>query len=173
MIEIRKADLKDINTIIALGKTTFIESHSGFIQNDSAVQQFCESAFHPDKISEDLSDTNTIFWLLFYNNVPVGFAKVNLNISNTYIKEEKVCKLDKIYILNAYIGKQLGKKLHKEVIATITDLQYDCIWLVTYIHNYKAITFYEANHYKKIGYFDYMIAGKGYKNHILVKNLKE
>ncbi|PQJ77673.1 GNAT family N-acetyltransferase [Polaribacter porphyrae] len=173
MVVIRRANYKDIETIITLGKTTFMESHSAFIQNDDAVQQFCESAFDPDKIRKDLSDENLLFWLLFYKEEAVGFAKVILKSSNSLIKKQMVCKLDKIYILNAHIGKKLGKKLHTEVITTMTNLQYDCIWLVTYIYNYKAISFYEANQYKKIGYYDFMVAGKGYKNHVLVKNLKK
>lgn len=167
----REANLNDIDTIITLGKTTFIESHSKYIQNEDAVNSFCDSAFSTEKITNDLSDKNNLFWIIFYDNKPVGFAKVELNTSNDFINEKRVCKLDKIYILNDYLGKKLGKQLHTEIINKITKLQYGCIWLVTYIYNYTAITFYEANNYNKIGFYDFIVAGKGYKNHVLVKKL--
>jgi ribosomal protein S18 acetylase RimI-like enzyme len=171
MIAIREANTNDVDTIIALGKTTFTESHSEFVQNDDAVKKFCDTAFNQEKISKDLSDKNIIFWIAFFDDIPVGFAKVILNKTNDFINHDKVCQLDKIYILNGFLGKQLGKQLHSAIIEKVTRLQFDCIWLVTYIYNYKAIEFYKKNQYQQIGFYDFIVGEKGYKNHVLSKKL--
>lgn len=171
MIEIRRATINDADTIALLGRTTFIESHSHFVQNDAAVKTFCDKEFDIAKIKEDLSSNNQLFWLVFYKKKPVGFAKVISNASNKFLNSDSVCKLDKIYILNEYIGHKLGLQLHAEIIKTMQELKFEFIWLVTYIYNYKAIKFYENNQYKKSGFTDFMVDGKGYKNHVMIKNL--
>ena len=171
MIEIRKANINDAEQLAFLGKTTFIQSHSQYINNDKEVSDFCNSAFKLSKIKEELQDKNILFWLMFNNEQPVGFAKVKLNTSNKYIQSEKVCQLDKIYILNDFLGMKLGSKLHTAIIKKMQELKFDAIWLVTYILNYKAIKFYESHQYKKAGFIDFVVAKKGYKNHILVKKL--
>lgn len=172
MIEIRQATANDATLIALLARVTFIESHSGFVKNDKAVQNFCSIEFDTNKIEQDLQDKNQIFWLLFYNDFPVGFAKIILNKSSHLLASDKVCKLDKIYILNDFIKHKLGEKLHSEIIKKATELNFEYIWLVTYIYNYRAIKFYENNNYKKSGFIDFIVDEKGYKNHIMIKNLR-
>lgn len=171
MTEIRQAILKDAATIASLGKITFIESHSDFVQNDAAVETFCNEEFAINKIKDDLASDNQLFWIVFYDDRPVGFAKVITNKSNDFLNTDNVCKLDKIYILNDYIGHKLGSKLHAKIIKKMQGLRFEFIWLVTYIYNYKAIKFYENNQYKKSGFTDFMVDGKGYQNHVMIKKL--
>lgn len=173
MIEIRKANIQDAEILALLGRITFIESHSDFVQNDDAVQTFCNTEFDVLKIREDVLDKNQLFWLIYSKGLPVGFARVILNKPNAILKSENVCKLDKIYILNDFINLKLGSKLHTTIIKEIQDLNFEYIWLVTYIYNYKAIKFYERNTYNKSGFIDFMVDGKGYKNHIMIKNLRK
>ena len=81
--------------------------------------------------------------------------------------------MDKIYILNDFSGMKLGNLLHSAVIEHAKQLEFDSIWLVTYIHNYDAIKFYENREYKRAGAINFIVAEKEYENHVLVKNLKE
>ena len=171
MITIKEANITDVKIIALLGRITFNESHSQYIENKNEVLSFCDASFNISKISKDLEDENNIFWIIYDNELPVGFAKVILNKTVDLIKEKKVCQLDKIYILNDFLGKKLGSKLHHKIIEKVTELKFDVIWLVTYILNHKAIQFYESNEYKKAGFIDFVVENKGYKNHVLVKNL--
>lgn len=171
MITIEEANITDAKIIALLGRVTFIESHSQYINNKNEVLSFCNASFNIARISKDLEDKNNIFWIIYYDELPVGYAKVILNKTVDLIKEKKVCQLDKIYILNDFLGKKLGSKLHHKIIEKVTELKFDIIWLVTYILNYKAIQFYELNNYKKAGFIDFVVENKGYKNHVLVKNL--
>ena len=171
MITIEEANITDAKIIALLGRVTFNESHSQYINNKNEVLSFCDASFNISRISKDLEDKNNIFWIIYYDKLPVGYAKVILNKTVDLIKEKKVCQLDKIYILNDFLGKKLGSKLHHKIIEKVTELKFDIIWLVTYILNYKAIQFYELNNYKKAGFIDFVVENKGYKNHVLVKYL--
>lgn len=171
MIKVREANSLDANTIALLGRVTFNESHSQYIKNKKDVLDFCNSSFNVHKIKKELEDKDLIFWIIFYDELPVGFAKVILNNANEFIKNKKACKLDKIYILNDFLGMKLGNKLHETIIKKMKTLEFDVIWLVTYILNYKAIQFYESHQYKKVGFVDFTVAEIGYKNHVFVKKL--
>lgn len=173
MINIKEATITDAQVLALLGRVTFVESHGKFINNDKDVANYCNNAFQVSKIKEEIEDKNILFWLIFYDELPVGFAKVMLNTTNEFVLHKKVCKLDKIYILNDFIGKKLGLRLHQTILKKVQELQFDAIWLVTYILNYKAIDFYESHNYKKTAFIDFIVADKGYKNHILVKKLRE
>ena len=171
MIKIREANSFDAILIALLGRVTFKESHSQYIKDKKSVLDFCNSSFNVDKIKRELDDENLLFWIVFYDELPVGFGKVILNNSNEFIKDKKACKLDKIYILNDFLGMKLGNKLHQTILKKMKALEFDIIWLVTYILNYKAIQFYQSNQYEKVGFFDYKIAEIDYKNHVFIKKL--
>lgn len=171
MIAIRQATVSDASTIALLGRVTFKESHSEFVKNEDAVQKFCNTEFEVAKIKSDLNDIHQLFWLVFYKELPVGFAKVILNKTHKKISSNKTCKLDKIYVLNDFIGYKLGYQLHLEIIKKVQELNYEYIWLVTYIYNDKAIKFYENQQYTTSGFIDFMVDGKGYKNHVMIKRL--
>ena len=173
MTEIRSASASDAQMIALLGRITFIESHSGFIKNDNDVKSFCDVTFDVSKIKKEIQDKNLLFWIIFYDELPIGFAKVILNKPNEFIDSKNICQLDKIYILNDFSGMKLGNLLHSAVIEHAKQLEFDSIWLVTYIHNYDAIKFYENREYKRAGAINFIVAEKEYENHVLVKKLKE
>jgi diamine N-acetyltransferase len=173
MIKIRLAHTSDAQLIALLGRITFIQSHSQYIKNDKDVKDFCDASFLVSKIKKELANENILFWIILYDELPVGFAKVILHKKNEFIKAKNVCQLDKIYILNDFLGMKLGNTLHSTIINHVKQLKFDAIWLVTYIYNYNAIQFYESREYQKVGAIDFIVAEKGYKNHILMKNLNE
>lgn len=173
MIEIREANSGDATFVALLGRITFNESHSKYIKNKKDVHDFCNASFNVHQIKKELEDKNLLFWIVFYDELPVGFAKVILNIPNEFINNKSVCKLDKIYILDDFSGKKIGSKLHEIIVKKMAVLKFEVIWLVTYILNYKAIQFYESHQYQKVGFIDFKVAEIGYKNHILAKNLSQ
>jgi ribosomal protein S18 acetylase RimI-like enzyme len=173
MTEINLATKDDAQIIALLGRITFTESHSQFIQNNEDVKTFCNTTFEVAKIKKELQDKNLLFWIILNDNLPVGFAKVILHKPNPFINSTNICQLDKIYILNDFLGMKLGHKLHSALINHVKQLKFDAVWLITYIHNYDAIKFYESRQYKKAGFINFLVTEKDYKNHILVKTLKE
>ncbi|MCU7694827.1 GNAT family N-acetyltransferase [Haoranjiania flava] len=71
----------------------------------------------------------SIYWIAFYDSIPVGYAKIKLDFTSQLIIPPKTCYLDKIYVVNKFISKEIGKELHKILMQEIIALKYQCIWL--------------------------------------------
>ena len=171
MIEIRRATEDDAIHIALLGRITYTESHGNYIEDKQNLLKFYDEYYSVSKIKEELNDTENVYWIVFSDDLPIGFAKLSLNISYPELKEKKSCKLQRLYILNDFIGLKLGSQLQDIILKTATDLNYKNIWLTAYYKNTKGIRFYEKYGFKKIGSIDFFVGKKNYENLVFAKNL--
>ncbi|TDQ25625.1 GNAT family N-acetyltransferase [Tenacibaculum caenipelagi] len=172
MIEIRTASGKDIEIIALLGRVTYSESHGHFIDNFSDLVKYNDEAFSIQKTKENLLDKNNIYFIMYADSFPVGYAKLVLHATIDCVAAKNVCRLERIYILNEFIGRQIGSKLLDACIQKATQQNFDELWLTTYIKNDKAIQFYQKQKFQRIGSYNFLVNGKGYENIVFSKELK-
>jgi diamine N-acetyltransferase len=141
MISIIKATEKDNHTIVSIGKISVAESHRGSCSAED-MNEFLERTYNSDAIKEELNDENNIYYLIHYNNKPVGFSKIILNVQHPNIIAENVAKLDRIYLLKEFYGLKLGLELLNFNIDLSRNNKQSGIWLYTWIENKRAIDFY-------------------------------
>ena len=110
MISVMKATESDYNLIVSIGKISVAESHRGSCSAED-MNEFLERNYNSDAIKEELSDINNIYYIINYNDKPVGFSKIILNAKHPNIIAENVTKLDRIYLLKEYYGLKLGLEL--------------------------------------------------------------
>ncbi len=171
MIEIRRAIPSDAVHIALLGRVTYTESHGDYIANKNDLLEFYNEHYAVSKIKEELNDSDAIFWIVFYNELPIGFAKLSLNIKHPINPEINSCKLQRLYILNDFIGLKIGSKLQEIILQNATDLKFKKIWLTAYYKNKKGINFYKKYGFKEIGNIDFFVGNSNYPNLIFDKNL--
>ena len=114
MIEIRKATATDAIHIALLGRITYTESHGHYINEKEDLLQFYNEYYSVSRIREEINDVKNIFWIVFLDELPIAFAKLSLDISFPKFSEIKSCKLQRLYILNDFIGLKdlIGIHLH-------------------------------------------------------------
>ena len=171
MLEIREANSEDAIYIALLGRVTYTESHGKYIKNPVDLQNYYNRQFTVVNTLEELKNKNNIFWIVFYDDLPVGYAKLSLNNNHKNILNKKSCRLEKIYVLNDFIGMQIGSKLKNILIDKAIKLNFDNIWLATYIKNDKAQNFYKKSGFEQIGFIDFMVGDVNYENYLFSKNL--
>ncbi|MFK8060486.1 MAG: N-acetyltransferase family protein [Polaribacter sp.] len=171
MLKIREANTNDAVYIALLGRITYTESHGKYIKNPSDLQTYYNNQFSVAKILEEIEDQNNIFWIVFHNDLPIGFAKLSLNNNHKDIPNKNSCRLEKIYVLNDFIGMKIGSKLKDILIAKAIDLKFNNIWLATYIKNEKAQNFYKKSGFQQVGFIDFIVGNDSYKNFLFSKNL--
>lgn len=171
MIKIRKATEKDTETLAILGRITYAESHRGFINNDEDLFKYCSEAFSITAIKEDLNNPGFRFYIIYVDDLPVGYGKLILGTTHESVPSANNCRIDKIYILEDFIHLKLGQKLMTFLEEQAKSLRLDTIWLVVYIKNLRAIKFYEKNHFKPVGEFIFPVNGKNYKNTVFSKTI--
>lgn len=172
MIKIKKATENDIEVIALLGRITYSQSHSVYIKHKEDLLKYCDEAFSITKIGQDLKSKNQLYYLMYLNDLPIGYSKLLLNTNHDAISSTNNCRLDKIYILENFLHLKLGQQLLNFVIAEAQQINLDTIWLVVYIKNSRAIKFYQKNGFEPKGEILFNVNGTNYLNFIYSKNIQ-
>jgi len=156
MIAIRTADEKDFKLLASLGRRAFQEAFGE--HNDPAdMQAYLDLAFHPDTIAKQLADTSVSYLIALYHEEPVGYAKLKRNSVPPEWAGEKCIQLERIYALNAFIGKKIGKALMEECLKISKQQGFVLIWLSVWQENKVAIDFYKKWGFTVFGYKKFVI----------------
>lgn len=71
-----------------------------------------------------------------------GYLKLNIDEAQTDRPLENALEIERIYVLNAFHGKGLGKALFQYSIGAAKARALDWLWLGVWEENMKAIDFY-------------------------------
>lgn len=137
-----KVSLQHAEVLSELGAKTFYDSHK-----DSApaheLETYMQKMYSVDTIKKELSKSENIYRLITHENNFAGFSKMELNMKHPTIGVENISKLDQIYVLDTFHGLKLGAKLLSHNIDYSKSCGQNGMWLVVWVGNTQAITFYE------------------------------
>ncbi|WP_299276003.1 N-acetyltransferase [uncultured Psychroserpens sp.] len=171
MIKIKKAIESNTDVLALLGRLTYVESHGPFIDDKNDLLQYINEAFSVSKTKEDINKPKIIFYIIYVNDLPAGYAKLIVNAYHKDVVSQNNCRLDRIYILNEFIPLKIGQQLLTYVEKQAKELQLDMIWLSVYVKNHRAIRFYEKNEFKNVGELNFLVNGKPYDNIVFSKHI--
>jgi ribosomal protein S18 acetylase RimI-like enzyme len=171
MVEIRKANANDAEIISLLGRITFSDTFEVFFNQKKDLSDYLDNTFSVDKISNSLVKNENVYYVALLNNLPVGYAKLKLNSASEFVSFDKVCQLQKIYILTDFIATGIGKQLQNTLIEDATVLGNEYIWLSVLDENERAIKFYERETYEKIGTHIFQIGSQTFNFCVMGKRL--
>ena len=150
MIAIKKATSSDLNLLIEISKTTFVESH-GHSCSKEDIDAYIKKAFNVDSFQLELTNSNNIFHIIYYNNKAAGFSKIIPNINTPNSPTQNLTKLERIYILKEFYDKKLGLALMQFNIDISKKLNQKGMWLYVWTENHRAVNFYLKMGFKIIG----------------------
>ena len=171
MITIKQATEVDIEVLARLGRQTWEESHGQYIDDKNELLTYLDQNFSIGKTTQDLHNPKYLFYILYVDDLPAGYAKIELNAIHNMVASENNCKLERIFILKDFIPLKIGQQLLTFVEDQARALQLDTMWLTVYILNDRAIRFYERNAFENIGSLTFVVSGKGYENILFSKNI--
>ncbi|WP_339634061.1 GNAT family N-acetyltransferase [Bizionia echini] len=157
MITIIKADVNHAKLLSEIGKQTFIESH-GMSAPESDITNYIHSKFTKNAFLAELSDKDTVFHILYYNNIAIGYSKIIFNVSQVNIPFKQVTKLERLYVLKEFHDLKLGKELFHYNVSLSKRNNQSGMWLNVWIENQRAFNFYKTMGFKIIGSFDFKIS---------------
>jgi len=143
-IEIIKVTLNDINALAQIGRQTFQETFSGTNSADN-MRTYLEDGFSVDKLTEEVRNTASQFYFAKLNEQLIGYLKINTGNAQTEALDTKALEIERIYVLAAYHGKQVGQLLYHKAIQIAEELKSSFVWLGVWEENTRAIRFYEKN----------------------------
>jgi ribosomal protein S18 acetylase RimI-like enzyme len=143
-IEIKKVNVADLLELQVISRQTFIETFAD--QNTMEdIQKYIETNLSEDKLKSELYDTNSEFYFTISDNKVLGYLKINFGQAQTELKNKSTLEIERIYVLKAFHGKNIGQILFDKAINIAKQKKLVTIWLGVWEKNEKAIKFYEKN----------------------------
>ena len=144
MISIRKVGLQDVEVLQGIARDTFFEAFADS-NSEEDMQHYLLVNFSLDKLSAELAQISSQFFIAFDGDAPVGYLKVNSGEAQTDLQEDHSLEIERIYVMGAYHGKKVGQLLYEQALEVAVSLGKSSVWLGVWEHNLKAIRFYEKN----------------------------
>jgi ribosomal protein S18 acetylase RimI-like enzyme len=149
-VTIRHATKKDTALIADLSRQTFYETFAA--HNTAAdMEKFMQEQFTREALMAEVGAAGNLFLLAYLDEAPVGYVRLR----ETALPGE--IEIARIYALAAAIGKGVGKALMQASIALARSLGKHTIWLGVWEHNLRAIQFYTAWGFEKVGEHDFRL----------------
>ena len=167
MIQIIKATIEHSAIIAEIGKQAFWESH-GHSASKEDIDSFISKNYNKEAITREFENTNVHYLLVQFHDKIAGFSKIELSTPNQNIIEPNITKLDRLYLLKEFYGKNLGAGLFKATIEISKQNHQQGIWLAVWKENPKAIHFYTKTGFKILGEYNFKISETHFNpNHIM------
>ena len=157
MVSIVKATIEDYNTILDIGIPSFFESHQSSASKE-ILETYINKNFTEEAIKKELSDSDNIFHIIYYNNIPAGYSKIIFGRSHSNIETQNITKLERIYLLKEFYSLKLGYELFKFNLKLSQQQQEKGMWLFVWDENERAIQFYKRAGFKIVGSHDFYLS---------------
>jgi len=148
---IRRATSKDAEIISLLARITFDDTFGHLYRDRKDLLDYFERTFSVPKLRASLLKNNNAYWLAFIDDFPVGYAKLKLRSITSYLQEEEISQLQKIYVLKDFFSQNVGRLLQDKVIEKATETGSKELWLSVLYTNDRAVRFYKKSGFREIG----------------------
>lgn len=127
-----------------IGKQTFFETFSKS-NSESDMAKYLSEGFSIDKLNDELSNEQSVFYFAITNEKVIGYLKLNFGGSQTELRSSNGLEIERIYVLKDYHGKKVGQLLYDQAIEIAQKRNSDYVWLGVWEENPRAIGFYKKN----------------------------
>jgi diamine N-acetyltransferase len=143
-IEIKKIGLADIGQLQIIARHTFLETFAAG-NTEENMQKYLQEGFTVDKLTTELTNPNSEFYLALLGDNVIGYLKINFGQAQTELKDQKALEIERIYVLKEFHGKKAGQILYNKAFDIAKQAGADYLWLGVWEENPRAIHFYRKN----------------------------
>lgn len=169
-INITRCKLEDLQALQTISIETFNET---FKDQNSAenMKAYLEKAFTLQKHSEELSNTFSKFFFLYFNDKLAGYLKVNTDDAQSEKMGAEALEVERIYVRKEFHRLGLGTVLINKAIEIAKAKRKNQIWLGVWEKNEKAIHFYRKIGFVQTGSHSFYMGEEEQFDLIMVKTL--
>jgi ribosomal protein S18 acetylase RimI-like enzyme len=171
-IFIKKATLNDVEKLQAISKQTFYEAFAA-LNTEENMLKYLEESFSVEKLTTELSDTNSEFYFASLSHTIIGYLKLNTGSSQTDIKDENALEIERIYVLQEFLGKKVGQLLYQKATEVAKEKKADYVWLGVWEENARAINFYRKNGFAEFDNHIFMLGDDKQRDILMRLKLKD
>lgn len=151
-INIRLAATEDAETLAQIAWKSFYDAFADHPKNaPEDMKSYMDEAFTPEAIAKDLGETDNVYLIAELDGKMVGYAKLKQNSREDCTAGENPIELCRLYSLNEFIGKGIGKSLMLKSLEFAKEENHDFMWLGVWEYNTRAQEFYKKFGFEKCG----------------------
>ena len=167
---IRQAIASDSHLLSNLSVKTFYQTYEAFNSAED-MEKYTGEYFNRDLIEEEITGNIQTYFIGFINYVASGYATLKSSRPPLKIKPGKTAEVGRIYVLNEFKNKGLGKALLNHCIDKAKEEGFDHLWLGVWQKNQPAIDFYEKCGFSKMGVQTFILGNDPQDDWIMVRPL--
>jgi ribosomal protein S18 acetylase RimI-like enzyme len=141
-ITIRPAKQEDTALLSKLSIDTFKESYAEM--NDAGdMNLYINEHFMPHDIQNEIEDGRNTLLLAMLGDAPAGYVKLSVRTQPAELIGTSNIQIERLYVLKQYQEQKIGANLMSYCMSYAIKNGFDVLWLAVWVHNEKAIAFYE------------------------------
>ena len=169
-LHLAKCTNTDLDKVISISRKTFIEAFEKH-NNPDDFKAYMEKAFSRKQLLNELADLQMHFYLVYLEDEPIGYFKLNENEAQRDVKDKDSIELERIYVKSTFQGNKIGHFMLDHIKRIATNKNKSYIWLGVWKKNNKAIRFYEKNGFIRFGEHPYYIGNDKQMDWLMKLNL--
>lgn len=165
----RRALIADAKKLSILYKQVYIQTY-GIDGISDEFANFITRQFAVERLEKLIEQQPDNIIVAEYKNNLVGVVEIEFD-KKTPVGDIIAPELNKLYILEWFCGKGIGKRLLQEAEATVRSKNIDKMWLWVLASNERAVNFYVGQRYTWIGDASFQMEVNSYNNKVMIKTL--
>jgi diamine N-acetyltransferase len=125
---IREIGMDDITTLREFSYKTYNETFKHMNTPDN-MKAYLDQAFDTDKLRNELSNSNSVFYFLYIDEVLSGYLKLNECEAQSDIYDLQALEIERIYIAKEFHGRGMGNVLMNKAIDVAKSRGKKYVWL--------------------------------------------
>lgn len=143
-IEIKKVSLNELEALQQVARQTFWETFSA-MNSEENMHQYLDERFSTAKLSEEMMNPDSEFYLAVVGERAVGYLKLNFGQAQTEFQDDQAVEIERIYVIKEFHGAKVGQGLYERAMRISEERKAPYVWLGVWENNLRAIGFYEKN----------------------------
>lgn len=143
-VEIRKVIMSDAEALQNISTQAFRETFQE-VNTEEDMRIYLDKAFNLNQLKGEINNDHSAFYFAADALDIMGYLKINFGPAQTEKKDDNAVEIERIYVLKAYQGKQIGQMLFRQALQIAQERNASYLWLGVWEENTKAINFYKKN----------------------------
>lgn len=168
--EIRKMTPSDVDLLQQISIKTFTDTF-GKDNSPEHLADYLTQAYALEKLTEELKDKETDFFLVSIDQEPAGYLKLNTGTSQSEEMADHFLEIERIYVRKKFKHQGIGTFLLDTAIEKAKEKQKTAIWLGVWEHNDVALAFYRKKGFIKYSEHVFYMGDDPQTDYLFIKQL--
>ncbi|WDQ31393.1 N-acetyltransferase [Paenibacillus marchantiae] len=169
-VEIRACSPEDLLKLQEISIETFNDTFKDQNSPDN-MRAYLERAFNAKQLEDELSNSCSDIFFVYYNEELAGYLKVNRDGAQSEQMSDASLEIERIYIRKKFQKHGLGKYLLNKAMETALEHKKKEVWLGVWEKNDNAIAFYKKMGFVQTGSHSFYMGDEEQIDFIMVKTL--